>query len=79
MQSQLVINQERGFSRCFEPDAPHQHHDALSFPDGNTVLVNLLSEGQYARVLQLPVVRREQDVSGEAEKADAAADLRVPA
>jgi hypothetical protein len=63
----------------FEPDAPHQHHDALSFPDGNTVLVNLLSEGQYARVLQLPVVRREQDVSGEAEKADAAADLRVPA
>ena len=62
-----------------EPDAPHQHHDALSFPDGNTVLVNLLSEGQYARVLQLPVVRREQDVSGEAEKGDAAADLRVPA
>jgi hypothetical protein len=62
-----------------EPDAQHQHHDALSFPDGNTVLVNLLSEGQYARVLQLPVVRREQDVSGEAEKADAAADLRVPA
>jgi hypothetical protein len=42
--------------------------------------VNLLSEGQHARVLQLPVVRREQDVSGgEAEKADAAADLRVPA
>jgi len=36
--------------------------------------VNLLSEGQYARVLQLPVVRREQDVSG-----DAAAELRVPA
>jgi hypothetical protein len=30
-------------------------------------------------VLQLPVVRREQDVSGEAEKADAAADLRVAA
>jgi hypothetical protein len=52
---------------------------ALSFPDGNTVLVNLLSEGQFARVLQLPVVRREQDVSGEVEKADTAADLRVPA
>ena len=64
---------------AIEPRAPHQHHDALSFPDGNTVLVNLLSEGQYARVLQLPVIRREQDVGGEAEKADAAADLRVPA
>jgi hypothetical protein len=35
-----------------EPHAPHQHHDAIAFPDGNTVLVSLLSEGQYARVLQ---------------------------
>jgi hypothetical protein len=39
-----------------KPCAPEQHHDALEFPDGNTVLVNLLSEGQRARVLQLPVV-----------------------
>src|SRR3981081_4944184 len=43
-----------------EPDRPHQHHDALAFPDGNMVLVNLLSEGQYALVLQSPVLRREQ-------------------
>src|SRR6195256_1932587 len=43
-----------------EPRVPHQHHDAIAFPDGNMVLVNLLSEGQYARVLQLPVIRREQ-------------------
>jgi len=57
-------------SAGFRVDTPHQHHDAVSFPDGNTVIVNLLSEGQYARVLQLPVVRREQDVSGEAEKAE---------
>src|SRR6202165_5015439 len=28
------------------PGASHQYHDALSFPDGKTVLVNLLSEGQ---------------------------------
>jgi hypothetical protein len=35
-----------------EPHAPHQHHDAIAFPDGNTVLVSLLSEGQYAQVLQ---------------------------
>ena len=51
-----------------EPGAPHQHHDALSFPDGKTVLVNLLSEGQHARVLQLPVIPREQSVDGNAEK-----------
>jgi hypothetical protein len=44
------------------PEARDQHHDALVFPDGNTVLVNLLSEGQHARVLQLPVVRQEKSV-----------------
>jgi hypothetical protein len=66
-----------------EPDTPHQHHDALAFPDGNMVLVNLLSEGQYARVLQLPVIRREQheqNVNVHAEKAlIPAADPRVTA
>ena len=48
--------------------ASHQHHDALSFPDGKTVLLNLLSEGQHARVLQLPVTPREQSIIGNAEK-----------
>jgi hypothetical protein len=41
------------------PRASEQHRDALAFPDGNTVLVNLLSEGQHARVVQLPVTRQE--------------------
>jgi hypothetical protein len=52
-----------------EPKAPDQHHDALSFPDGSTVLVNLLSEGQSALVLQLPVIRREHSVDVRAERA----------
>jgi hypothetical protein len=39
-----------------KPETPGQHHDALLFPDGTTILVNLLSEGQHARVLQLPAV-----------------------
>ncbi len=30
------------------------HHDALEFPDGGTVLLTLLCEGQAATVLQLP-------------------------
>ena len=30
------------------------HHDALEFPDGRTVLLTLLREGQAASVLQLP-------------------------
>ena len=53
---------------AIEPGALHQHHDALSFPDGKTVLLNLLSEGQHARVLQLPVISRAQGVDGNAEK-----------
>jgi hypothetical protein len=30
------------------------HHDALEFPDGQTVLLTVLDEGQQATVLQLP-------------------------
>jgi hypothetical protein len=37
------------------PEALCQHHDALAFPDGSTVLVNSLVQGQRVRVLQLPV------------------------
>jgi hypothetical protein len=34
------------------------HHDALEFPDGKTVLLTHLSQGQEAAVLQLPAVPR---------------------
>ena len=37
-----------------QPKAPEQHHDAMLFPDGTIVLVNLLSEGEHTQVLQLP-------------------------
>jgi hypothetical protein len=30
------------------------HHDALEFPDGQIVLLNMLKKGQQATVLQLP-------------------------
>ena len=33
---------------------PSVHHDALEFPDGETVLLTRLCEGQHATVLQLP-------------------------
>jgi len=33
---------------------PMVHHDALEFPDGETVLLTWLCEGQHATVLQLP-------------------------
>jgi hypothetical protein len=41
------------------PEMPCQHHDALAFPDGSTVLVNSLKRGQRVHVLQLPVTCNE--------------------
>ena len=35
-------------------DRSDVHHDALEFPDGRTVLLTELCEGQHATVLQLP-------------------------
>jgi hypothetical protein len=40
--------------RQINKDMPHRHHDALEFPDGETVLLTELCEGQEATVLQLP-------------------------
>jgi len=37
---------------------PMVHHDALEFPDGETVLLTRLCEGQHATVLQLPASGR---------------------
>src|SRR5262245_42570701 len=35
-------------------EQPQMHHDALELPDGRTVLLTFLCEGQEATVLQLP-------------------------
>jgi hypothetical protein len=43
--------------RQINKDNPHKHHDALEFPDGQTVLLTDLFEGQEAVVLQLPMQR----------------------
>jgi hypothetical protein len=40
--------------RQINKDVPRVHHDALEFPDGTTVLLTDLVEGQAATVLQLP-------------------------
>lgn len=44
--------------RQINVDRPTMHHDALEFPDGETVLVTELREGQHATVLQLPAPAR---------------------
>jgi len=46
------------------------HHDALEFPDGSTMLLTSLCEGQQATVLQLPAEPRNAE--------DAKKQKRVP-
>jgi hypothetical protein len=49
-----TINHRTAIFRQLNKDKLAAHHDALEFPDGRTVLLTLLCEGQAATVLQLP-------------------------
>jgi hypothetical protein len=49
-----TINYQTAIFRQVNKDKLAAHHDALEFPDGRTVLLTLLREGQAATVLQLP-------------------------
>jgi hypothetical protein len=40
--------------RQINKQSPNTHHDAIEFPDGHTVLLTNLPDGQIATVLQLP-------------------------
>jgi len=53
--------------RKIDPYNPHRHHDALELPDGNVILVTLLSSGQRATVLQLPVTHQPEHTTPTAE------------
>jgi hypothetical protein len=44
------------------------HHDAIEFPDGQTVLLTLLCEGQTATVLQLPAAPTNANEAREQER-----------
>ena len=49
-----TINHQTAIFRQINKDKVAAHHDALEFPDGRTVLLTHLCEGQEATVLQLP-------------------------
>jgi hypothetical protein len=48
------IKHKTAIFRQINKDQPRAHHDALEFPDGMTVLLTELRDGQRATVLQLP-------------------------
>jgi hypothetical protein len=49
-----TVNFKTAIFRQVNKDMPRVHHDALEFPDGTSVLLTDLREGQEATVLQLP-------------------------
>src|SRR5581483_1495790 len=49
-----VVHARTAIFRQINQDCPTRHHDALEFPDGRTVLLTFLQDGQQATVLQLP-------------------------
>ena len=49
-----TINHQTAIFRQVNKDKVAAHHDALEFPDGRTMLLTHLCEGQTATVLQLP-------------------------
>jgi hypothetical protein len=49
-----TISHQTAIFRQVNKETLAAHHDALEFPDGQTVLLTSLCEGQAATVLQLP-------------------------
>jgi hypothetical protein len=49
-----TVNYRTAIFRQVNKDQPRVHHDALEFPDGTSVLLTDVLEGQEAMVLQLP-------------------------
>ena len=62
-----ILTHAMAIFRQVNGDEPMQHHDALEFPDGRTVLLTKLSDGQEATVLQLPA-RPTTPVEADAQK-----------
>ena len=49
-----TINHQTAVFRQINKETSAAHHDALEFPDGQSVLLTFLCDGQAATVLQLP-------------------------
>lgn len=55
-----VIKHTTAIFRQVNKEKAAAHHDALEFPDGQTVLLTHLNEGHQATVLQLPAEPRTE-------------------
>src|SRR3979490_1744424 len=72
-----AINSRVGKFGAIEPGVPQRHHDAIEFPDGTSVLVTQLCEGQRVTVLQLPVAHQVTEHAQSAAATSAATPVSV--
>jgi hypothetical protein len=63
-----TIDHKTAIFRQVNKEKPSAHHDALEFPDGRTVLLTVLCEGQTASVLQLPAQPKTESEAREQER-----------
>jgi hypothetical protein len=63
-----TVAHQTAIFRQVNKDKMAAHHDALEFPDGHTVLLTLLCEGQTATVLQLPARPKTDEEAREQER-----------
>jgi len=56
--------------RQINKDQTHMHHDVLELPDGQTVMLTYLDEGQEATVLQLPAAPKTEAEAEEQKRAE---------
>jgi hypothetical protein len=63
-----TINYQTAIFRQVNKDKMAAHHDALEFPDGRTLLLTLLCEGQTATVLQLPAQPKTEQEAHDQER-----------
>src|SRR5262244_3574701 len=65
-----TIEQKTAIFRQINKDKVAAHHDALEFPDGQSILLTLLCEGQRATVLQLPAQPKTSEEAANQRRVD---------
>jgi hypothetical protein len=70
-----IVRQPAAVARFRQIDThnPYVHHDALEFPDGTTVLLTRLLQGQRATVLQLPAAPQTVDEAADQKRIEVVA------
>ncbi len=65
-----ALNYSTAIFRQINKDKVAAHHDALEFPDGRSILLTLLCEGQQATVLQLPAQPKTSEEAADQRRVD---------